>query len=89
MAPVSAEGIKSLMDRLEARLGFRIHTHAFRHTYATVSVQMDVQLEKLRSAMGHEEYDSLLQYVKLASARSLGTGKGWQDYLYVPSHRRQ
>jgi hypothetical protein len=25
------------MDRLQVRVGFRVHAHAFRHTFATVA----------------------------------------------------
>jgi site-specific recombinase XerD len=82
--PFTTEGVKSLMDGLKRRAGFRVHAHALRHTYATASVQVDVNLEKLRAAMGHEEYDSLLRYVKLASQRSLGAVKDWAEFIYVP-----
>jgi site-specific recombinase XerC len=82
--PFTTEGVKSLMERLKRRVGFRVHAHALRHTYATASVQVDVNLEKLRAAMGHEEYDSLLRYVKLASQRSLGAVKDWAEFIYVP-----
>ena len=85
--PMSADGLKSLMRRLEKRVGFRVHAHAFRHTYATVSTQQDVNLDKLRVSMGHADYDSLLTYVRLAATRNLGPGKEWNEYLYVPSHR--
>jgi integrase len=32
-------GIDQLMDRLEKRVGFHVHAHAFRHTLATVACQ--------------------------------------------------
>ena len=35
--PYRRYGIDALMDRLEERLGFRVHAHAFRHTFGTGS----------------------------------------------------
>jgi integrase len=83
--PFKPEGVKSMMNRFKRRLGFRVHAHAFRHTYATASVQMDINLEKLRAAMGHADYDTLLRYVKLASERPLGPAKDWAEFIYVPA----
>jgi integrase len=76
-----------MMDRFRRRLGFRVHAHAFRHTYATASVQVDVNLEKLRAAMGHADYDTLLRYVKLASERPLGPAKEWVEFIHVPARK--
>jgi integrase len=85
--PFKPEGVKSMMDRFKRRLGFRVHAHAFRHTYATASVQVDVNLEKLRAAMGHADYDTLLRYVKLASERPLGPTRDWAEFIHVPARR--
>jgi integrase len=35
--PYEPFGIDSMMDRLQVRVGFRVHAHAFRHTFATVA----------------------------------------------------
>jgi len=77
-------GIDSMMDRLEARVGFRVHAHAFRHTFATVATQNDWNLEKLRAAMGHADYTVLQNYVSLASERDLGSRKEWAQFIYFP-----
>jgi integrase len=82
--PLKADGVKSMMNRFKRRLGFRVYAHAFRHTCATASVQMDGNLEKLR-AMGHADYDTLLRYVKLASERPLGSAKDWAEFIHVPA----
>ena len=34
--PYEPSGIDSMMDRLQARVGFRVHVHAFRHAFATI-----------------------------------------------------
>jgi integrase len=42
-------GIDAMMDRLEGRVGFRVHAHGFRHTFATVGTQMGWNLERVRA----------------------------------------
>src|SRR6266849_1899231 len=39
-APYKGPGIKAMMDRITLRTGFRVHAHAFRHTFATVATQL-------------------------------------------------
>ena len=77
-------GIDSLMDRLQLRVGFRVHAHAFRHTFATVCTQNDWNLEKLRAAMGHSDYSVLQRYVSLAAERDLGRRKEWAPFILLP-----
>ncbi len=48
-----------MIDRLTARTGFRVHAHAFRHTFATVAAKMGWNFEHLRTAMGHSDYGML------------------------------
>lgn len=69
------------MDRLQERVGFRVHAHAFRHTFATVATKMGWNLERLRAAMGHSDYKVLQQYVKLATERDLGSRREWTDFV--------
>jgi site-specific recombinase XerD len=38
--PYGRRGVDALMDRLTERVGFRVHAHAFRHTFATVATQL-------------------------------------------------
>ncbi|HEX6350822.1 MAG TPA: tyrosine-type recombinase/integrase, partial [Candidatus Dormibacteraeota bacterium] len=33
-------GLDAMMDRLQRRVGFHVHAHAFRHTFATVATKM-------------------------------------------------
>src|SRR5713226_2886008 len=55
-APYKGPGIKSMMDRLTVSAGFRVHAHAFRHTFATVAAKLGWNFEHLRAAMGHSDY---------------------------------
>ena len=74
-------GIDQLMDRLEKRVGFHIHAHAFRHTFATVACQAGWNLERLRAAMGHADYAVLHRYVRLSSERDLGPLDDWSNFI--------
>jgi len=79
--PYQGPGIKSMMDRLTERTGFRIHAHAFRHTFATVAAKMGWNFEHLRAAMGHSDYGMLQRYVRLATERDLGSRADWVDLI--------
>ena len=76
-------GIDQLMDRLERRVGFHVHAHAFRHTFATVACQAGWSLERLRAAMGHAGYAVLHRYVRLSSERDLGSLSDWSNLIPV------
>ncbi|MBV9101913.1 MAG: tyrosine-type recombinase/integrase [Candidatus Dormibacteraeota bacterium] len=82
--PYHKWGIDSMMDRLEKRVGFHVHAHAFRHTFATVATQLGWNLEKVRAAMGHADYSVLLRYVYMSSERDLGPMDGWAEYVVRP-----
>ena len=79
--PYKRYGIDAIMDRLERRVGFRVHAHAFRHTFATVATQLGWNFERLRAAMGHEEYSTLQRYVRLATEIDLGPRADWTDLI--------
>lgn len=74
-SPYTRFGIDDMMDRLEARVRFRVHAHGFRHTFATVATKLGWNFEHLRAAMGHASYAMLQRYVRLASERDLGSRK--------------
>jgi integrase len=79
--PYQGPGIKSMMDRLTKRTGFRIHAHAFRHTFATVAAKLGWNFEHLRAAMGHSDYGMLQRYVRLATERDLGPRAEWLELI--------
>jgi site-specific recombinase XerD len=79
--PYQGPGIKSMMDRLTKRAGFKIHAHAFRHTFATVATKMGWNFEHLRAAMGHSDYGVLQRYVRLATERDLGPRSDWAELV--------
>jgi site-specific recombinase XerD len=79
--PYVTAGVDSMMDRLQARAGFRVHAHAFRHTFATVATKLGWNFEHLRAAMGHADYAILQRYVRLATERDLGPRKDWLELI--------
>ena len=79
--PYEVGGIDSMMDRLQVRVGFRVHAHAFRHAFATVATKLGWNFEHLRSAMGHADYSILQRYVRLATERDLGPRKDWLELI--------
>ncbi|HEX6348403.1 MAG TPA: tyrosine-type recombinase/integrase [Candidatus Dormibacteraeota bacterium] len=79
--PFKKGGIDAMMDRLKRSVGFRVHAHAFRHTFATVATQMGWNFERLRAAMGHSDYGILQRYVRLSAERDLGSRKDWEEFI--------
>jgi site-specific recombinase XerD len=79
--PYSRWGIDSMTDRLQRRVGFRVHAHAFRHSFATVETKLGWNFEHLRAAMGHADYKELQRYVRLATERDLGSRRDWLDFI--------
>ena len=84
--PYRNHGVDAMMDRLQETVGFRIHAHGFRHTFATVATQLGWNFERLRSAMGHEDYMTLHRYVRLAMDRDLGHLEDWTEFIAIPPH---
>jgi site-specific recombinase XerD len=74
-------GLQQMMDRLRNRVGFDVHAHAFRHTFATVACQLGWNLERLRAAMGHADYAVLHRYIRLSTERDLGRERDWEDFI--------
>jgi integrase len=82
--PYRKWGIDAMMDRLEERVGFHVHAHGFRHTFATVATQMGWNLERVRAAMGHADYSVLMRYVFMSTERDLGPKSAWAEYIATP-----
>ena len=63
------------------RAAFRVHAHAFRHTFATVAAKLGWNFEHLRAAMGHSDYGMLQRYVRMATERDLGPRCDWLELI--------
>ncbi len=62
---VSVECVSRFFQRLGRRVGFRIHAHKFRHTFATEYLRRGGEIERLRRILGHTTYVMVMRYVHL------------------------
>jgi site-specific recombinase XerD len=51
--PVQVKTVVELFQRLRQRVGFRVHAHKFRHTFATEYLRQGGEIERLRRILGH------------------------------------
>lgn len=63
--PVSIQAVCDLLQRLRRRLGFPLHAHRFRHTFATEYLRRGGEMERLRRILGHTTYSMVMRYVHL------------------------
>jgi integrase/recombinase XerC len=62
---VRVETVIELFQRLRQRVGFRVHAHKFRHTFATSYLRQGGEIERLRRILGHTTYVMVMRYVHL------------------------
>jgi len=63
--PVDVECVSDLFQRTRRRIGFRVHAHKFRHTFATEYLRNGGEIERLRRILGHTTYVMVMRYVHL------------------------
>jgi len=63
--PVRVETVTDLFRRTQSRLGFKVHAHRFRHTFATEYLRRGGEIERLRRILGHTSYVMVMRYVHL------------------------
>lgn len=63
--PVRMKTVAELFQRLRQRVGFRVHAHKFRHTFATEYLRQGGEIERLRRILGHTTYVMVMRYVHL------------------------
>lgn len=63
--PIRVETVTDLFRRTQARLGFKVHAHRFRHTFATEYLRRGGEIERLRRILGHTSYTMVMRYVHL------------------------
>lgn len=56
-------GIQSLMRRVSLKLGIKIHSHMFRHTYASVLNVNDSNMYFIMQSLGHCSLDMTAKYI--------------------------
>ena len=63
--PLTASALESMFRRLRERVGFHIHAHGLRHTFATEYLRRGGDIERLRRILGHSSYAMVMRYVHL------------------------
>jgi site-specific recombinase XerD len=66
--PMTENGLRSLLLRLEAKTGIEITPHALRRTFATLALKNGMSLAHLQKFMGHESIETTQQYIQLLDA---------------------
>jgi site-specific recombinase XerD len=63
--PVHGDSCARMLHRFGRRVGFRVHAHKFRHTFATIYLRTGGDIERLRKILGHTTYTMVMRYVHL------------------------
>jgi integrase/recombinase XerD len=63
--PAAVVSVKDLFKRVRRRVGFGVHAHKFRHTFATEYLRRGGEIERLRRILGHTTYVMVMRYVHL------------------------
>jgi len=63
--PVRVVTVTELFQRMRQKLGFPVHAHRFRHTFATEYLRRGGEIERLRRILGHTTYVMVMRYVHL------------------------
>jgi integrase len=66
--PVLLQTVTELLKRIKRRVGFRVHAHKFRHTFATEYLRQGGEIERLRRILAHTTYVMVMRYVHLDTA---------------------
>jgi integrase/recombinase XerD len=71
--PLTASAVQQVCRRLSQRLGFRVHPHRFRHTFAVGMLRNGTNIRTLQQLMGHASVQILMRYLTLASDEAIET----------------
>jgi integrase/recombinase XerD len=63
--PVGVMTVEYLLRRIKLRVGFKVHAHKFRHTFATEYLRNGGDIERLRRILGHSSYVMVMRYLHL------------------------
>jgi site-specific recombinase XerD len=63
--PVRMVTVGYLLKRIKLRVGFKVHAHKFRHTFATEYLRNGGDIERLRRILGHSSYVMVMRYLHL------------------------
>jgi site-specific recombinase XerD len=71
--PLTASAVQQVCRRLSKRLGFRVHPHRVRHTFAVGMLRNGTDIRTLRQLMGHASVQILMRYLTLANDEAMET----------------
>lgn len=57
------DGLKHLLDKLQKETGIHIHAHKFRHTFATKSLESNINLNTVKELLGHKDIKTTAIYL--------------------------
>ena len=60
---MTKNGLRAVFTRLSCQLGFAIHTHMFRHTYATLALSNNLPIHNLQYYLGHSSLTTTQIYL--------------------------
>ena len=63
--PVAVTAVENMLRRIRYRVGFPVHAHRFRHTFATEYLRHGGEMERLRRILGHTSYVMVMRYLHL------------------------
>jgi site-specific recombinase XerD len=63
--PLMVQTACNMLQRIRAKVGFPLHAHRFRHTFATEYLRRGGEMERLRRILGHTTYVMVMRYVHL------------------------
>ena len=66
---LSKSSITNMHNHLQKALGFSIHPHRWRHTFAQTCLDAGMDRESVRVLMGHEDLKTLQRYTRATDTR--------------------
>ena len=71
--PLTADGLKHLVNQAQRLSGVPFHVHRFRHTFAVNVLNQGGDIAKLKQLLGHRDIRMTAQYLRALPARALRT----------------
>jgi site-specific recombinase XerD len=72
-APLTAEGLKHLIEQVKRASGVRFHAHQFRHTFAVNFLNRGGDVAKLKQLLGHRDIRMTSAYLRCLPTSAMRT----------------